>query len=271
MRKIRSVYVVPAHEVTDIEELLDVGADLTILDLGDTVPMDQKAKAREVVKQELHRRPALIGDVVVGINDPYSFEGGKDVMMLLDGMYRPPVVIPGATAGSIVNVKNTLGVSVIPIIETAGGVLGVDAIRELFNARKFIDAVAFGVMTFCAEGFIPYTSPTALHAATRVVMLANALGVQAIDSPFLSGNSELLGKECAESQELGFTAKATFNQDHIEFINNVFDVSMRCGMNGDDAKQVIEAAARSEEPFFYMGGNLVGPPLVAACKRMIGE
>jgi citrate lyase beta subunit len=127
---------------------------------------------------------------------------------------------------------------VIALIETAKGVLNS---FEIASASERVVAVAFGAGDYYRDLGKDITSVSReenelLYARSHIVNASRALGVQAIDTPFLGSltDKEAFLAEVKLAAQLGFKGKQCIHPSQIQPINSVFSPS----------KQEVEAQSK---------------------------
>ena len=280
---LRSLLFVPGTRSDRFAKAFSCGADAVVLDLEDAVEAGRKDEAREMVgKFVAGLGPDTKSSVFVRINAPVSPWIDDDVDWLrglpgfVDAIVLPKVEIAAAIDGVA---DATPDRRVIPLIETARGVLNVS---EIIAADAEIPAVLFGAEDLTAELGIPRTlqGEELLYARSRVVLAAAAIEAEPIDAVWVHlGNGgpglttrppdDALRADAARAKALGFRGKMAIHPDQVAVINDVFSPT------GDEiaaAKRLVEADehARSEgEGVFRFGEQMVDAPVIKRAKRIL--
>ena len=181
----RSVLFVPGTRSDRFAKAFSSGADAVVLDLEDSVEAGRKAEARELVgKFVASLGPDTKSSVFVRINAPVSpwIDDDVDWLRGLHGFVDAVVLPKVEIAASVDGVADaTPDRRVIPLIETARGVLNVS---EIVAAEAEIPAVLFGAEDLTAELGIPRTlsGEELLYARSRVVLAAATIEAEPIDA-----------------------------------------------------------------------------------------
>ena len=164
-------------------------ADIICLDLEDSVPEDQKPKARGMAAESLGESHE--GRKFVRTNSPQSGEIPKDLEVImrdgLDGIVIPKVDSPQQLQEIIAMLKEyesrlhlpkTL---LIPSIESA---LGTVNCYNIASCSERVEAVVFGVFDLLDDLYTEYEpgSPAAAYARSKIPLDARAAKVPAIDA-----------------------------------------------------------------------------------------
>src|SRR5439155_9264855 len=187
---VRSALFTPGTEATRLRKAVTVGADVCIFDLEDSVPLQRATEARQTVSPalgELHGR----GRIWVRVHPSSSPQMPEDLASLplhrVDAVVLPKVggahdLVACRTA--ILAAKGPPDLPLVPIIESAAGVLNVSDIARSVEVL----CLAFGRFDLSADlGIDPDAGSPALATARAAVVLASAAaGLHAgLDSPWL--------------------------------------------------------------------------------------
>ncbi|MBJ6765953.1 CoA ester lyase [Myxococcaceae bacterium JPH2] len=268
----RTFLVTPALDASRFDKALDVGADVGLLDLEDGVPPALKAQARQLAVEHLCRTGARL-PLAVRINSLRTADGLRDVLALLESGARPRVImLPKVEAPAEVQQLDELlaarmpDVALMAIIETPRGVEAVDAI---VTACERLRGIIFGAADLSAQLGVPLTWEPMFYARSRIAMAAALGGRCAIDSPFFDlGDPQGLAAEMLRAHALGFTGKIAIHPQQVAIIHESLKPSARVV---DHARRVLAQADDGQGGIHVVGGNMVGPPLVAAARRVLAS
>ncbi|MFI1868881.1 aldolase/citrate lyase family protein [Streptomyces jumonjinensis] len=243
-----------------------------LLDLEHSVPAGGKDRARAAAVGRLARdgentgrEAAVLG---VRVNAPCTLPGVKDLVALAEHGLRPTVLlVPKVeSARDVELVAQITGGDgeqrrVWALIETPRGIRNLDAIL----ASDALAGVAFGAADYAAAGGGARSS-RALWYPRSVLATGAAAGLPALDSPGfdLTGGAELRA-EAEEAAEPGFTGKVAVHPRQIPVIREAFRPSAAVLAQ---ARAVIAAAGARGGGVTEVGGQMVGPPLVAAARAL---
>jgi len=253
------------------------GADCVLLDLEDSVPPEEKAAARILVKHLLAAVP-FPEEVWVRIN-PLESGGRDDLEEVLRG--RPHgICLPKAESAPDVErlaevlsgIETELGMPVgatwiMPIVETARGVLHCE---DVATASDRIVAVAFGAEDYTRDVGARRTQESLLFARSMIVAAAKTAGVQASDTVFADlGDEAGLAAEAALARDLGFDGKGAINPRQLEVIHAAFsptDEELSYAQRVVDAAEAAEAAGSGA---VALDGRMVDKPVLERARRLI--
>ena len=272
MRPLRSILFVPGNRADRFPRALAAGADAVVFDLEDGVEDGRKADARRAIAEWLAATPASRTARFVRVNASGSAWQAEDLVWLasvsghIDG-----VVLPKAESSADIERVAALAPAgcVIPLLETARGIIGAVAIA---SAPATIPALLFGAEDFTAELGIPRTldGEELLLARSQVVLAAAAIGADAIDAVFVDlAAPERLRQDATRARALGFRGKMAIHPDQVATINGVFSPS------ADEiarARRLIDAAdtaRRQGEGAFRFEDRMVDAPVIARARRVL--
>lgn len=167
LRAARSWLFVPGDTPDRFRKALASGADVVVVDLEDSVPDSRKALARiEVVA--LLRQGAR---VVVRCNPTDTAHGRADLDALSAPGCRPPVMLAKAEDPDAIVAAAGRGMAgVVPLVETASGVLHAEALARCDGVVR----LAFGHLDLCGQLGIRPDDDVALAPARFALLAASA-------------------------------------------------------------------------------------------------
>ncbi len=285
MKLRRTVLSVPGHVEKMHDKALNSGSDAIMLDLEDSVPADNKTDARGRIIQSLLSRDWSRKTVLYRMNGLDTSFGYRDLLEVveaagpvIDAIVVPKINHPGDVHfvsrmldGIELNKGWTRRIGIEASIETA---IGLEAVSEIARASDRIQTLVFGVADYSAsigarlvsisghgekEAEI-YPGHRWHFAMSRMVMVAKANGLQAIDAPF--GNfkdPEGLKQGAAMACALGYDGKWAIHPDQIDIINQTFSPSPE---DIERARKVLDA---------HYQATLKGLGAVAVEGRMVDQ
>jgi citrate lyase subunit beta/citryl-CoA lyase len=236
----RSLLFVPANNwrlIESAKRALD--ADAIILDMEDAVPIDDKETARWFVKDAVKELKDVGHTIVVRVNSiasglakddlKFAVQEGVDAIMLPKTESKEDVVVLERVLEEEEKQKSLNPIAIIPLIESARGVLNA---YEIASASKRVIAIAFGAADYLRDlGRSYFTlSPDEhelLFPRAQLAIAARSAGIYAIDTPYLGLLIDLKGvqKEAEIALKLGFKGKMCIHPSHVKIINEVFTPS----------------------------------------------
>ena len=227
MTVMRSVFYIPGNNVKFIEKAPVTPADIITLDLEDSVPPDEKVKAREIVRENLKLAGSGGSTVYVRVNnwetlmtnddlEAIVYEGlsgvclakcgGADHVQRLDWKLEELERRRGLKVGSI---------AIQLLIETAKGVMNA---YPSALASKRVNSLIFGAVDYTKDMRVKLTSEgeEQYWARASVPVAARAAGCIAIDCPFVDVKDiEAFKKSTRFGRQLGFEGRMLIHPDQI--------------------------------------------------------
>jgi len=284
----RSLLFVPGDSERKLTKALGSGADVTIVDLEDSVAAANKATARETAAAFIR---ALPGDrsakVHVRINELGSGLVRDDLAAVLAG--RPDaVMLPKCNSGAdVTELAAMLRVAeaehgiddgatriVALITETASGTLAAGSYSDPHPRLSGLSwgaedlSAAIGASTARdADG--RYTD-VFRFARTMTILASSAAGVAAIDTVYVDfRDASGLRRECLEAARDGFTAKLAIHPDQVAIINETFTPSAEAVA---EARAIVQAFADAGNPGVVgLGGKMYDRPHLRRAERLLAR
>ena len=227
MTVMRSVFYIPGNNLKFIEKAPVTPADIITLDLEDSVPPDEKVKARELVRENLKLAGSGGSTVYVRVNnwetlmtnddlEAIVYEGlsgvclakcgGADHVQRLDWKLEELERRRGLKVGSV---------AIQLLIETAKGVMNA---YPSALASKRVNSLIFGAVDYTKDMRVKLTSEgqEQYWARASVPVAARAAGCVAIDCPFVDvKNIEAFKESTRFGRQLGFEGKMLIHPDQI--------------------------------------------------------
>lgn len=252
-------------------------ADCVLLDLEDSVPVEEKTAARILVKWLLGS-VAFPEEVWVRIN-PLEHGGREDLAEVLQG--RPNgVCLPKSESGEDIDAlaeallqgERALGLpegstAIMPIIETARGVLQA---AEIAASHPRVVMVAFGAEDYTRDVDAVRTDEALLFARSAIVAGAKAARIQASDTVYADvADVAGLALEAQRARELGFDGKGAVNPRQIPTIHDAFTPNDEALAKAHAMVAAAEEARKNGLGAVALDGKMIDEPVLERAQRMI--
>src|SRR6201993_4148320 len=211
--RVRSWLFTPATRPARFEKAAASGADVSIIDLEDSVAPTDKAEARRTALAHLAEpTPGSCGRAL-RVNGLETRFGLTDLQALLESSASPDyLVLPKTESAAHLQILDRLlaeagnATRLVALIESARGLA---AAEEIAATTPRLEALLFGAADMSADlGAGTAWAPLA-YARSRIVEACALAGVVAIDSPFFDvKNHEGLTQETSQAGALGFSGQA---------------------------------------------------------------
>lgn len=295
---LRSLLFVPGDSERKQAKALTTAADALILDLEDSVDLQQLPAARSRVRELLRTRPAASRPQLwVRINPPAGRLWRDDLEALFgadaagrtpDGIVVPKVSSPqeittlsdrltqlearcGIRAGDtrllVIATETPQGVLALPHYPTVLGAAPVAAARLAGLTWGVEDlGTALGVLgRRDASGALTFTFQL---ARSSCLLTAAALGVHAIDSVHVDlRDAHGLNRELDEARRDGFSGKLAIHPDQVAAINAAFaPTAVECAQ----ARRIVAAfAAAGGAAVASLDGQMIDRPHLIQAQRIL--
>ncbi|MBI2218421.1 MAG: CoA ester lyase [Candidatus Rokubacteria bacterium] len=280
---LRSMLFAPGNEPRKVKKVASFGADAIILDLEDAVPNADKVATRPMVRdavREIHgplvcvRVNGLGTRLTAGDVDGVVAEG-LDVIVLPKTEAPEDVVAVDAMIAAAERREGLAAgrVRVLPLVETARGVLAASAIA---GASPRVLTIAFGSGDFTRDLELPairwsLAGTELAWARAKLVVDARAAGrPRPIDGPYIAvRDAEGFVADCRVARTLGYQGKVLIHPSQVEAANRAF------APDADEVafcRKVLETFAAAEKQgsaSITVDGVFVDYPIVEKAERII--
>ena len=276
MKLRRTRLYVPGNNPHLIENVGLYGADCIILDLEDSVPVDQKFDARILVKYALQNVDFGKSERWVrinGLDTPFWKKDLEEVLPLVDVVNVPKVESEGDMEKIhkiMSEIEREHGLSeraVVPIIES---------LRGLTNARNIaahsrVVALAWGGEDLTAELGIPKKKALILdHVRAEIVIAAKSQGKMALDTVYSNiRDEEGLFEYARRARYMGFDGVGVLHPNQIEIVHRAFRPDDK---EIEDARRIVEAAElamKEGKGVITVNGRMVDKPVLERAKKIL--
>ncbi len=281
---IRTALFVPANRPDRVEKALRSEADAIIIDLEDSVPPPEKAKARATIRQ----KAPLFEDrtVIIRVNPlPSPFFQGDIMETALREVrgFMLPKVEKGADLEQfnqvLLEVERGKGLPeghflVLPLIESAASVQCADEILSIHTTPDRCYTAAFGAADYTLDLGIEMTREGAelLYPRSRIAIACRAAGLAPpIDTPFMIDlfDEEALTRDAARARGLGFQGKLVVHPRQIEPCNRIFSPSSQEVAKARKIVDAFEIITSGGAGAAQLDGLFIDLPVVTRAKRLL--
>ena len=228
----RSLIFVPGNNSRFLEKAKSLQADIVCFDLEDSVPDNEKVKARKFIKSVLKSRKLYESSIFVRTNSPSSGKIPSDLKEIvqkgIDGIVIPKVnniqelkKIEKILSG-LEKTQKLKPIQIIPSIESAEGVVNT---YNIASFGKRVSAVVFGVFDLLNDLGVEYTknSEGEKYSRRKIPVDAHAAGVAVFDAIWQDlKDPKGLEKDCKLGKSLGYTGKSIIHPDQIPVVHKLF-------------------------------------------------
>ena len=281
MQLLRSLLFVPGNRANMLEKAIGLRPDAVVPDMEDSVPITEKATAREMVASFLPRLAEAGHQSIPRVNSLNTGLMDDDLAAVIG----PHIV--GVSVGKVGSAKDVRQIAdAVGRLEIAGGisfgttslVLWVETAKAIVNASsickasKRVIAIAFGGEDLTNDMAIPRTESEEEIAYPRsvVAVAARAAGVLALETPYFNYRDvEGLRRNSTSSRNLGFRGRFAIHPSQIKGINASYLPSEE---EIDHARRVVDAFAEAEtrgSAATSLDGMVIDVPVVERARKVL--
>ncbi|WLP89407.1 CoA ester lyase [Gordonia sp. NB41Y] len=255
----RTFLFVPGNRPERFDKAAGAGADVVIIDLEDAVSPDDKPAAREHIAEWF----GAGNSAVIRINAAGTPWHDDDVA-LAQRLSAPVVLAKAQFPDEVAAVTTATGAPVIPLVETARGILTTPALADLDGVVR----IAFGAIDFAVQvGADPEDREALLFARSTLATASAAAGIGApIDGVTTAlRDTDKLVDDVTYAARIGLTGKLCIHPAQVVTVHT-------CLAPSEEeiawARSILEAAS-SDSSAVAVDGHMVDPPVVARAERII--
>lgn len=260
-----SYLFVPGNRPDRFDKALAAAADVVIIDLEDAVAPADKTRARSDIATWCAANKGFAARSVVRINDATSEWFDADLDLLRSTGILGAMLPKAELVSQIDRVSAAMaqGGTVIPIIESARGLLNVDAIAAAGGVQR----LAFGTLDYALDLDLSGDVRGLIYPASRIALASKAAGLA---SPIAGvtadlGNEDALLADLALARACGFGAKLCIHPKQVAALHRAL------APTADEvawARRVI-AAAQAGPGAVQVDGKMVDRPVLLKAKSIL--
>lgn len=275
---------VPGHNRKLLSSASRSEADVLLLDLEDSVqPLENKALARDLIKEYVNDGAFKNHKVFPRINDRESGELLKDLMELtIDGI--DGFVYPKSQTGQDIyfidklleTIEYEKGIEpgkfkLIPLIETPGAVLNAQDICKMSDR---VIGIAYGCEDYLTalEGIHDADESSLFVPRSMIAMAARACGVIPIDTVHIKVHDlEDLEKNLIIAKNLGFEGMLVLNPKEIPLVHKYFTPDLQAVQDAERMVSLADKASKEGKGVALIDGQFIGPPMLATARKILAK
>ena len=286
----RSSLILPVNVPRFVDKAYARGADAIVLDLEDSVPTQEKASARKLVRDSLALAGRGGAEVLVRVNnDPTLLADDIEASVHpgLDGLSIPKAESAAQIHDIVARIERLEGARGLTprhlrlslAIETPRGLL---AVEEIARSSDRIATMSIGVEDYCLElGVEPSADGLELlYPVARLVTVCKAVGVQPtglVGSIADFRDLATFEQAAQRARQLGCEGAGCIHPDQVTVLNRVFTPDPA---KVEHARRVVEAfedGVRRGTASVNLDGKMVDVPVykraqvVLARARVVAE
>ncbi|TNV10491.1 CoA ester lyase [Buttiauxella sp. B2] len=256
----RSFLFVPGDRPERFTKALNSGADAVIIDLEDAVTVGNKQLARQnALAFFASQQQAWVR--INAVDTPWYSED----LNVIRHAGCLGVLLPKAEDTSKIHPLTTLGKPVLPIIETARGVLNVRAIAALNGVQRLV----FGTLDFSLDTGMADDEKTLIAVRTELALVSRVAEllppVDGVTTEFRQNT--LTASSARHASEMGFGGKLCIHPSQIALVNEIFSYS------AEEIRWAQDIVHLSESAFGALNHNglMVDKPVLEKAKKILAH
>lgn len=277
----RSLLYVPGNNPAMIQNAYIYGSDAIVLDLEDSVSLNEKDAARDLVYNAIKTIDFLDAELLVRVNDPHTETGKKDIEMVVKTS-KASVRLPKAESKEdiylcdelITTFEKKFGVEenatkMMAAIETAKGIANVN---EIALGSKRLTGISLGAEDFVTDLGTARSGggEELLFARSAIVIAAKMAGIDPIDTVYSDVSNEAgFIKEVKLIKQLGFVGKSVINPKQIRKLHEIFNPAQQEIDHALNVMYAIEEAEKKGSGVIALDGKMIDKPIVLRAKHML--
>ena len=267
-KPIRSWLFTPATRPDRFAKAAAAGADVSIIDLEDSVAPNDKDRSRDTALGFLRARETSGVRYALRINGLDTQAGLRDLSAMLETDATPDyLVLPKTEFAAHLQILDRLLTSaskqtkLVGIIESARGLAAVEAVAA---ATPRLAGLMLGAADMAADLDAATDWEALASVRARLVAACALTGVTAIDSPYFDvRDADGLKQEVARSIAFGFQAKAAIHPGQIAAINAALTPTP------DAIEKARAVLAENAKGVGAIGGQMIDEAVARKARRIL--
>jgi citrate lyase subunit beta/citryl-CoA lyase len=281
----RSSLIFPVNIKRFVDKAHLRGADCIIMDLEDSVPLNEKKAARELVKDSIPIVGKGGGDVSVRINFPID-QAVKDLeasiwpgltCIHLPKIESPEEVLKIEKLISDLEIKRRIPQSTTQLAIAVETALGVIRGYEIASSSPRIVTISVGAEDLTQQMGVKTSieGHELWYARSKILMDATAAGVQSLGligaDPFAWREPEKIREAAERSRNLGFKGALSIHPVPIPYLNEGFSVPEEEARFMQRALDAFEAGLKEGTASVNFEGRMIDIASAERCKKIINK
>jgi citrate lyase subunit beta/citryl-CoA lyase len=284
MAVMRSVFYVPGNNEKFVSKSPSVPADIITLDLEDSVPPAEKAKAREIVAANLKLAGTGGAKVFSRINNWETLMTNDDLEAIVhEGLHGVCLAKTGHPDDvkrldwKLEELERRRGlvvgsIAIQLLIETAKGMINAYGSA---TASKRVCSLIFGAVDYCKDMRVDLTTEATeqLYGRYYTAVAARAAGCIAIDCPFVDfANIPAFEKSVMEGRQMGYEGRMLIHPTQVDPSNRLYrPTAVQIEWAGGVVKIFEEEGIAMGKAAVAYKGKMVDTPVYENAKTILSQ
>lgn len=277
----RSMLYVPGNNPGMIRDALIYGADSIMFDLEDSVSLNEKDAARNLVYEALKTSDFGKTEILVrvnGLDTPFGRDDFETIVRAKPDAIRLPKTETAEDVEEaeelISQIEKQIGMEqgTIKLMAAIESGLGVINAYKIATASKRLIGIAIGAEDFVTD-MKTTRSPEGIEllvARSQILFAARAAGIDALDTVFSDANDEEgFIREVKLIRQLGFDGKSLINPRQINILHQIYTPTEK---EIKKSIHIIEAAKEAESRglgVVSLNGKMIDKPIIDRAYRVL--
>ena len=263
----------PATRIDRIEKAFASGADAVIVDLEDAVAKQDKAEARDELKNYYDEQNAkqTYRPIWLRINQAGSEEFFKDIVLCQQMPNLAGVLLAKAEqVEDIESVYQLTGLPVIALIESAIGLYQIGDMAKAVGLAAF----SYGFLDLCNDLQVQVGTPSAEIVANQIryqLILTSKVHQLSppIDTIYPDFKDEIgLSNRVQLWSQMGMAGMLCIHPKQVQIVHQALQPT---DSELEFAKRVVEEYERSGKAVFTIDGEMVDAPVIERCHQLLAN
>ena len=260
-----SYLFVPGDRPDRFAKALASGAHAVVVDLEDAVSPEAKAAARQHIRAWRATQPGYEARLLVRINDASTSWFEADLALIQECAISAVVLPKTERVGDIARVRKALPREgwVVPIIETARGVVGIEEIA----AAEGVQRLAFVTLDYAVDLGISGDERGLVYPGSRMALASKVAGIAAPIAGVTTeiGDDSKLEADLAFARACGFGAKLCIHPQQLALTHRAF------APTADEVAWALRvmAAVESGRGAVQVDGKMVDRPVILHAQAIL--
>ena len=264
---------VPATRIDRIDKAFASGADAVIVDLEDAVAKQDKAEARDALKNyyDDQNEKQTYEPIWLRINQAGSEEFFKDIVLCQKMPNLAGVLLAKAEKAEDINsVHQVTSLPVIALIESAIGLYQIDSMAKVVGLAAF----SYGFLDLCNDLQVQVGTPSAEIVANQIryqLILTSKVHQLSppIDTIYPDFNDEVgLGDRVQLWSQMGMAGMLCIHPKQVEIVQKVLQPTDK---ELSFARRVVEEYERNGQAVFTIDGEMVDAPVIERSCQLLAK
>jgi len=240
------------------------GADVSVVDLEDSIPENLKEAARMYLLEYANHQ-AFKPLKAVRINSIRQAHGLEDILWMVKQQWTPDIII-------MTMLEDPAEISIVKALLPGHAAIYVTmetplAIEGCMDIAALAQGMIFGSADLAATLGVNISWDNMFYARSKIAMAAAQFGIPAIDTAcYVMDSPEVLQAESRRVRDMGFTGKAAIHPSQVQAINEVFTPDKQ---TLDQARLYVSTFEKNQGNIIKINGHMIGPPFYLKAKKTL--